>query len=260
MTRAAGAPVNAGESILLTPPGYLQRATLPLPALVLLLPMVVMYEVGTRYLTTAARHGQDQQIIAFSKMQEFFHLFGATGRHLPALAVVASLLAWHIARNDKWRVDLATVVGMAVESVVLSLPVLLLGFLINRYFALAATSATPTSALTAMSDGVRDRLIMDLGAGVYEEFVFRLVLFALFSLVLKDLLKLHNGLVYLLMVVLSGILFSAYHYWNPAEQWVWRIFAFRALAGAYFGIIFLFRGFGVTAASHAFYDIIITLL
>jgi hypothetical protein len=260
MTRAAAAPANGGESILLTPPGYLQRATLPLPSLVLLLPMVVMYEVGTRYLTTAARHGHDQQIIAFSKLQEFFHLFGATGRHLPALAVVVILLAWHIARNDTWRVEMATVIGMFVESIMLSLPVLLLGFLINRYLSVAAVCPSSASAIVSGADGIRDRLIMDLGAGVYEEFVFRLVLFTLFSLVFKDLLKLQSGLVYLLMVVISGLLFSAYHYWNPAEQLVWRIFAFRAAAGIYFGVIFLFRGFGVTASSHAFYDVIVTLL
>ncbi|MDB5356450.1 MAG: Abortive infection protein [Phycisphaerales bacterium] len=259
MTRAAVAG-NGGESILLTPPGYLRRATLPLPSLVLLLPMVVMYEVGTRYLTTAARHGHDQQIIAFSKLQEFFHLFGATGRHLPALAVVAILLAWHIARNDTWQVELATVIGMVAESIMLSLPVLLLGFAINRYLTLAGVSPAPGSAITSVADGVRDRLIMDLGAGIYEEFLFRLVLFTLFSMIFKDLLKLQTGLVYLLMVVISGVLFSAYHYWNPTERLVWRIFAFRALAGIYFGIIFLFRGFGITAASHTFYDIIVTLL
>ena len=76
-----------------------KQATLPLPAWYLLLPLILAYEVGTQYFTTAAQHGQEQQIIAFSKMQEFFQLFGAPGRHMPALAVVAMLLAWHIARN-----------------------------------------------------------------------------------------------------------------------------------------------------------------
>src|ERR1700712_4206472 len=104
MTRAA--TLEPSESLLPTPSGYVQQATLPLPALVLLLPLILAYEVGTQYFTTAALHGHEQQIIAFSKMQEFFRLFGATGRHMPAMALVAMLLAWHIARKDSWKIEL----------------------------------------------------------------------------------------------------------------------------------------------------------
>ena len=100
---------------------------------------------------------------------------------------------------------------------------------------------------------------MDLGAGVYEEFVFRLVLFTFVSLLFRDLLKLRDRTVYVLMVLMSAILFAAYHYWSPAEHFSGRIFAFRTLAGIYFGVIFMCRGFGITAFSHCAYDVIITL-
>lgn len=254
MTRCA-APA---ESLLPTAGGYVRRATLPLPSLVFLLPMIVIYEVGTRYFTTAARLGEDQQIVAFSKMQEFFDLFGATARHMPALAVVGILLAWHIARNDVWQVKLSTVVGMFFESIVLSLPLLLLAFAVNRYFPEVGLSAQSADS-GPLHSAMQDRIIMDLGAGVYEEFVFRFVLFTLLSLVLKDVLKLHGILAYGLMMLGSGLIFAAYHYCSPTEHFILRIFAFRALAGVYFGAIFLLRGFGITAFSHSAYDLIVTL-
>jgi hypothetical protein len=41
-----------------------------------------------------------QHDVASPMLQRFCALFGSTGRHLPALAVVSILLAWHIARKD----------------------------------------------------------------------------------------------------------------------------------------------------------------
>jgi membrane protease YdiL (CAAX protease family) len=61
------------------------------------------------------------------------------------------------------------------------------------------------------------------------------------------------------MVGISSILFAAYHYLGQ-EAFHWRTFAFRTAAGAYFGAIFVLRGFGVTAGAHAAYDVILVLM
>jgi len=256
MTRAA--PAEQSEFFLPMPSGYVRQATLPLASLIFLLPFIAIYEVGTRFLTTAAQHGREQQIVAFSKMEQFFRLFGANGRHMPALAVVGMLFVWHLTRHDSWRVQIRTVAGMTVESVLFGLPLLFLAFLVNRYMPVLGLHATEVP-IFAPRTTLSDRLIMDVGAGVYEEFVFRFILFTFFSLILKDLLKLPDKTVYLVMVVASGVLFSLYHYWSPTEYFVSRIFAFRTLAGIYFGVIFMCRGFGITAGSHCAYDVIVTL-
>jgi hypothetical protein len=47
---------------------------------------------------------------------------------------------------------------------------------------------------------------------------------------------------------------------SPLEHFQWRSFLFRTAAGTYFGLLFLFRGFGITAGSHAAYDILILFL
>ena len=64
---------------------------------------------------------------------------------------------------------------------------------------------------------------------------------------------------YLVMVATSAVLFSLYHYLGP-ESFHWQSFVFRTLAGIYFGCLFLTRGFGVTAGSHATYDILVAIL
>jgi membrane protease YdiL (CAAX protease family) len=229
------------------PRGYFARAEAPLTSLLFLLPLIVLYEVGTRYISATSHHGE-QRIIAFNLLQQFFGLFGATGRYLPALAVVGILLAWHIARQDPWEARLGTVAGMSIESFVLAVPLILMGFVAARYWSLAASSI-PASNL----------IVLSIGAGIYEELVFRLMALTLLHLVLIDILGMKKPAGCLLMVLLSSIAFSAYHYLGT-ERFVWQTFVFRTAAGLYFGTIFVFRGFGITAGSHAAYDVLIVLL
>jgi membrane protease YdiL (CAAX protease family) len=81
----------------------------------------------------------------------------------------------------------------------------------------------------------------------------------LLSFVFIDLMGMKRGWAGLLMVVSSSLLFSLYHYLGH-EQFDLRTFAFRTAAGAYFGAVFVFRGFGITAGTHAAYDIYIVAL
>jgi len=259
MTRAAAGRASsergrASHERTHLPAGYMENSSRPLASLLIVLPALILYELGTRYFTTAALHGREQHIIAFSKLQQFFRLFGATGRHLPALAVVATLLSWHIARSDRWRVKFSTLAGMGFESLLLSLPIFFFSYIVARYYPLMGAE----SALFPRH--LRDMMIMSLGAGVYEEFIFRLALFSLLSLLFKDVLKLNSQFTLLLMVLSSAGLFAAYHYLDPTQTFSGQVFAFRMVAGIYFGIVFLSRGFGITATSHSIYDIIISLL
>lgn len=229
--------------------GYFHDSELPLTSLIFLLPLIVIYEVGTQYFTTAAQHGQEQQIIAFVMMQRFFRLFGVHGQHLPAVAVVTILLCEHAFRNKRWQLNLGTLVGMAVESTLLALPLIAIARELTRYFPLIASGGTR-----------QDIVIMSLGAGVYEELVFRLIFFSLLSLLLKDAMRLNSFWVHLGVVSISALAFSGYHYLSPSEHFQWRSFIFRTFAGAYFGVLFLLRGFGITCGCHAAYDVLILFL
>lgn len=229
--------------------GYFQRSELPISSLYFVLPLIILYELGTRFvIPPPSGHSGETRIIAFTMMREFFGLFGATGRYLPCLAVVGILLAWHIARNDSWQVKWGTLLGMLVESALLAFPLLGLSLAITRYVPMAAPIADRWSMV-----------VLSIGAGVYEELVFRLIAFTALNLLLIDVLRLAKTLSYLLMVLGSSILFSSYHYLG-SEPFELQTFLFRTVAGMFFGGLFVFRGFGITAGCHAIYDIMVVLL
>ena len=245
--------------------GYLEHSSSPLVSLVFLAPLILVYELGTRtggppVSGAASGANSPQHVIAFSLLQQFFALFGASGKSLPALAVVGVLLAWHIARQDRWRVRWPTLVGMTLESSLLSVPLLALSVLlaqILRFIPLAAAHAHPSLGISKLPTD--DLLILCLGAGIYEELVFRLILLTVLTLLVKDLLQFPARAATLVVVLASAVIFSGYHYLGP-ETFHFRTFAFRSLAGIYFGVLFLTRGFGVTAATHAAYDILVLLI
>ena len=239
--------------------GYLEHSGSPLVSLVFVLPLILIYEMGTRSTGIDARPagGTPQHVIAFTLLQQFFGLFGATGRSLPALAVAGILLTWHIARGDRWSVRWPALGGMAIEASFLSVPLLALSVLLTHVLRLVPLVGHP--ALGASRLPSDDLLILCLGAGIYEELVFRLILLTVLTLIVKDLLQFPKRLAIPLVVLLSAVSFAGYHYLGT-EPFLWRTFAFRSLAGIYFGVLFLTRGFGVTAATHAAYDILVLLV
>lgn len=235
----------------LLPADYWTQSQLPLTCLAFLLTPMVIYELGTRYLT-------NREIIAVRLLQDFFYYFGATGPHLPALAVVCILLAMHIARNDRWVVRPPILGQMALESLALAVPVIGLSVVAARYFPRLPLAGSAQYAM-AVGHNKTSMFVLSCGAGIYEELVFRLIAFTVLNLLIVDIFQTRKQLSSLLIVSIPAVLFSVYHYLGN-EHFTFHSFVFRTLAGIYFGIVFLFRGFGITAGSHAAYDIIVVLL
>jgi hypothetical protein len=103
------------------------------------------------------------------------------------------------------------------------------------------------------------RLTLSLGAGLYEELLFRVVLVALISngLRLIGFSRVAAGIV---AVIVGAALFSAFHYIGPlGEPLRLESFVFRFLAGLGFSALYLTRGFGITAWTHALYDVAVLL-
>ena len=234
------------------PRGYLKQSQLPLASLVLLLPLVVFYELGTRQFAFDQARQTEQRIIAFNMMHDFFQWFGASGRYLPPLAVVVVLLCCHIARNDPWKVNISTVSGMAVEGMAWAVPLLAIGTLAARYV---------YQYLPLMGGGSnwRGMIVLSMGAGVYEEMVFRLAGLALLHLLLIDVFRFQKRFAYPAIVLITSLAFAHYHYWG-GQPFSWRTFVFYTTAGVYFSTLFLTRGFGITAFTHTSYDIIVVCL
>jgi len=103
------------------------------------------------------------------------------------------------------------------------------------------------------------RLTLSLGAGLYEELLFRVVIVALVSNGLR-LLGFSQLIAGIVAVIVGALLFSAFHYIGPfGEPMQLESFVFRALAGLAFSALYLTRGFGITAWTHALYDVAVLL-
>ena len=110
-------------------------------------------------------------------------------------------------------------------------------------------------------------IVTGIGAGIYEELLFRLILICALMLVLQDVIGVNQHSAVIIAVLVSAALFGAHHHIdfltgraNQGDLFDWAKFAFRTMAGVYFAALFAIRGFGITAGTHAFYDIIATLI
>jgi hypothetical protein len=251
--RAGGEGPEASKSVAEWPaetsPGdesYWTASRMPLTSLIFALPLVVAYEGGVLALGRGSpRNGADvwlRQILDAAGFGQYFLL--------PALTVVG-LLAWHHVAHDAWRFRPGVLVAMAFECVFWAAALVGVARLQERLWPLAAAVA---------DEGLVARFVAFCGAGLYEEVLFRLLLLPALVWVFERL-----GFAALPAagcgLVASSLLFSAAHYVGPlGDMFTVYSFTFRFLAGMFFALLFLVRGFGIVAGTHAVYDILVGLV
>ena len=179
------------------------------------------------------------------------------------LLIVIILLALQITSKTQWKVTTSDFLPMTVESILLAVPLIVLSLTINS----SASEQAATMNAGAAADGLAVQLVSGIGAGIYEELVFRLILISLLMLLFQDFLGVTRRNSILLSVVISAVLFSAHHHiffingsFTRGEAFVFGVFVFRIMAGIYFAAIFAVRGFAIAVGTHAFYDILAALL
>ena len=103
--------------------------------------------------------------------------------------------------------------------------------------------------------GLMQNLALSVGAGLFEEIIFRVILLNLLFLLLSPLLK-KKVVAAVFSVLLASFLFSLSHYVGTmADTWQLYSFMFRWAAGLLFTVLYFVRGFAITAYTHALYDI-----
>ncbi|MDX1683215.1 MAG: CPBP family intramembrane glutamic endopeptidase [Phycisphaeraceae bacterium] len=241
-------------------PSYWEQSRQPLQALIFLLPLILAYEAGLIWIVGLG--GPD--VMARAMLERLFYSvgielssrrLGITISLLPGLLVAAVLLSWHFARKDPWRWRPGLYPLMGGESLLLALPLLTLGLaLVRDPAANGAMAAADPETMTWST-----KIVLSIGAGLYEELVFRLFAIATIHLLLADVLGVPDVTAAVAAVVGSAVLFGLYHFPSVAE-FQWSRMIFFSLAGLYFAGIYLLRGFGVAVAVHAFYDIAVVSL
>ena len=235
---------------------YGERSKQPLTILLFLLPAVLFYEIrlllalrgGGEVLVNKAQHGI---FMVFSELG-----VGALGLALPGIVLVLILLVWHLLLRARWRVDPPTLLWMAAESAAMALPLLLLGRLLTP-LALAEAAPIGGAADPWRDLGLGERVAVSLGAGIYEELLFRMLLLGVLHTLLVDLLKVPARTGTLLSIAVAALLFTLYHPLRETGGVAWRQAAFFFVAGLWLGGLMVWRGFGITVGAHALYDLVV---
>lgn len=245
---------------------YLELSKRPLQILIFLAPLIIAYELGTFRFATDPETGRVITISAYGFLDRFFEIFGVNALYLPGLTLIVVLLVWHLLVKDRWEVHAGVPALMWIESLALSLPLLVLNQIVLRLFADGSPILFGLALQADGGSGLAEldwpaRLVLSIGAGVYEELVFRMLVIAAVHALIVDVLKASDSLGTAIAIVVSALAFMVYHPLNPDGAGVrLHLATFYLLAGLYFGVVYVGRGFGVVVGAHAVYDVLVLVV
>jgi membrane protease YdiL (CAAX protease family) len=181
-------------------------------------------------------------------------LLGRNGSLIFNLLVIVLLIVSVFYIEKEYRFSPLIFFPMLMESVIYTLLLGFgLGYVVYRIL-LPYILAKPFSANIWMG------IILSIGAGVYEEIVFRFLLITSLYFVFTALLKINKLIGAILSIVLSTSLFTIMHYVGTlGDSFTYANVTFRFLSGIILSIIFMSRGLGITVYTHAIYDMLLVL-
>ncbi len=234
---------------------YWRDSRAPRYSLLFALPLLLLYEALARLISgeMGVRNGADVLL------KSLFVVFG--GRHgLTAFAVVLLGTGLILVVRD-WKKSGAPQVGyfagMLGESVLYAtvfggLTSVLTGLLLHGPRGLAIVQATSLNFPT--------EIMVSLGAGIYEELLFRVVLVTALAKLASAGFGWRPWVAGSFAAVVGALVFSAFHYIGPlGDTLTVGSFVFRMVAGLLLSGLFLLRGFGIAAWTHALYDVFLAL-
>jgi hypothetical protein len=234
---------------------YLSATRHPWVCLLFVLPLLVVYEGGVLWLggsdPTALRNGADVWLRWGLERYGLNQLWVAPVIVVGILAV-RSWAGWASRPSE----PLATCFGMLIESVAFAA---LLWAAARNFEPLMREWGVPTASVASVTvkTPAAAQVVTYIGAGIYEEVLFRLGLFSVGVFLLRAVLF-PKPLAVLLSGVGAALVFAGAHHIGPnGEEMVPAKFLFRVAAGLAFTVLYVARGFGVAVGSHAAYDVLV---
>jgi len=221
--------------------GYLQQSRYLGYGLITSLPLLLLYEL-LAWQASSGHHvilRNKADVILKYPLREF----GAAGLLILALPLVLALV--YIYRNEWGRIRLSVslffypVIEGAMYAAVM-------GLLLHRLLGYVGLSSPSLAQATSP-------IMLAMGAGVYEELLFRALLFLLpVELILLKWQE-HPIYVYFVIGITSSVLFALFHYDTIWIRWDYAA-VFRLLAGLLYCFLSVARGFSVAVYTHFLYD------
>jgi len=209
------------------------------------LPLLVIYEIlivlsQSRY--WGLRNAADVWI------RTFLMAFDLQAQHITFVLIGISLALIPIAKSRARGIKLKAnyFALMFVECLAFSL---VLGVVLQSILRLGGLSSGGSGSVLIQN------LALSVGAGLFEEIIFRVILLNLLFLLINPFVK-KKVVTAVISVLLASFLFSLSHYVGTiADTWQLYSFMFRWAAGLLFTVLYFVRGFAITAYTHALYDI-----
>ena len=242
---------------------YWHAARAPRYSLTFAFPLLLIYEILAFTLSgrefSGVRNGADVLLKT---------IFVALGGRSGLVAFGALLVGgggWIVVqdRRKSGKIDPRAFVLMAVESIgyalVFGLVTSTLTGLLVPVISVVGRLAVPALGSPAESN-LATQVMISLGAGIYEELLFRVILVSGLAWLGRKVFGWSVTAAGVFAVGAGALIFSAFHYIGPyGDRFSLGSFAFRTVAGLLFSGLYLLRGFGITAWTHALYDVFLAV-
>jgi hypothetical protein len=215
-------------------------------SLLLVLPLLLSYEIAMLLVNAPVRNGAEMVVAEFLQRLSPEALVQLRRGLMLLLLVLALVLVRQHPPN------VARAHWLLVEALIFAL---LLGPTVGWLVGGVGLSL-PSSAVTR---GSAEWLpfLLSVGAGLWEEIVFRLGLLGGLALLGSRLLGWPSPVAIVFATVASALAFALYHHLgHHGEPLTLGRFVFRAVAGTILGLLFVFRGLAVVVYMHVFYDLL----
>jgi hypothetical protein len=256
------APARNGGALRLST--YWSAARTPRYSLLFALPLFLLYEAMAAGLSgEAGAHVRNAADVA---LKTPFLLFAGSRGSLALFATVIAAFAFVVGRDivrSKEPLRGKTFALMLGESAVLALLLgIVVGTITQRLLAgLSVVAAQSADGSPLATMGMGTRLMLALGAGLYEELLFRVLLVGGMAAGLRWLLGGHPVASGVAAALIGALMFSAFHYVGEyGDTFTIASFTYRAIAGLAFSGLYLTRGFGITSWTHALYDVYVMVI
>ena len=238
---------------------YLKATRQARYSLTFALPLLLLYEGLAAAMSqsdaASVRNGADVLLKTV-----FMALGGRNGVTLFGVLLlgVGLWLVWRDCRKTPGRLEMSYIGLMLAESVAYAA---VLGTVVSTLASLllsAPLAIVQNGSFSQFTFGTQ--LMVSLGAGIYEELLFRVLLVSgMVALGLR--LGWRRPVAVGAAVLGSAVIFSGFHYVGPfGDTLTVASFTFRAVAGLVLSGLYVSRGFGIVAWSHALYDLGIAML
>jgi len=213
------------------------------------IPLFFIYEVGILFLSKddilVIRNGAD---FLMRSILELFGIFGLYG--LGAIFLIGFIITYIYFFNDKSnksiRADYLFI--MIFESVCWAL---ILYFLLSKFMLVLMNPIGKT---------ITQQVTLAVGAGIYEEFLFRVMLISGLTGIIGFVFLWSEKVRKSAALIIAAGIFSAFHFMGDyGDYFSMELFLLRFFAGIILGILYIARGFGITAYAHSIYDLIVLI-